>query len=249
LTWIKKKFRPHYYKYFPFFRPVKALEWDAINKWLKPLNGEIVLDVGSGHGHFARRIWKPGLRVLGVDLNRNGIAIAKKYNSPKGCQFLVADAMHLPFGNKIFDKVMSVCALEHFLDDDLALMEMNRVLKKHGKFVLSVDSLNYRGISTDYKKKCKAKHFTHRLYTKELLVKKLTHSGFRVVEEKYVISSPVSSFAYKASSFFRWKGVDFMEPLIFIITFPISYLVEHTLGLGFKEEGYILAAEALKMKD
>lgn len=225
---------------------MKALEWNTIRKWFKPQGGEIVLDVGSGHGHFVRRSWKPGLRILGVDLNKNGMKIAKEYNSPQGCQFMVADAMHLPFDDKTFDKIMSVCALEHFLDDELALMEMNRLLKDNGKLVLSVDSLNYRGISTEYKEKCKEKHFIYRLYTKELLNDKLKSSGFKVVREKYVISSPVSSFAYKASSFFRWQGVDFMEPVIFILTFPISYLVENTLGLGFKEEGYILAAEAVK---
>jgi len=157
--------------------------------------------------------------------------------------------MHLPFRNEVFDKIMSVCALEHFSDDEEALKEVNRLLKKDGKFILSVDSLNYRGITTSYKERCKEKHFVYRFYTDGLLKNKLERSGFVDIQGKYAISSPISSLGYKAGTFFRWRGIDFMDPVIFMFLFPLSYLVENVFGLGFDQEGYLLVAKATKAVD
>lgn len=249
LKGIKKKLRPFYYRHFEFFHLVRALEWNIMSKWLKPTRGEVILDIGCGHGHFVRRAWRPGLRIFGVDLNESGIGIGQRYNCPSGCGFALADAMHLPFRNEVFGKVMSVCALEHFSDDEEAIREVNRVLKKDGEFVLSVDSLNYRGITTSYKEKCKEKHFVYRFYTNELLKNKLERLGFRDVGEKYAISSPVSSLGYKSGTFFRWRGIDFMDPVIFVLLFPFSYLIENIFGLGFDQEGYLLVAKAIKAVD
>lgn len=193
-----------------------------------------------------RRLWKPGLKILGVDLNENGIGIAQGYNSPEGCGFVLANAMNLPFADSMFDKIMSICALEHFFDDEKAIKEINRILKKGGKIVLSVDSFSYRGVRRSYKEACWEKHFVCRFYRKESLEDKLKRFGFKIVNEEYVISSPISSIGYKLGTFFRWRGIDFMDPFVFIFLFPISYLIENILGLRFKKQGYIFVAEAVK---
>jgi len=41
-------------------------------------------------------------------------------------------------------------------------------------------------------------------------------------------------------------GIDFMDPTIFILLFPVSFLFEHILGLRLKGKGYILLMEAQK---
>jgi len=246
---VKKKIRPFYYRYFKYFHFVKAFEWNVIRKWLKPNNRDVILDIACGHGHFVRRLWKPGLKIFGVDLNKNGIGIAQRYNSPEGCGFVLANAMDLPFADSMFDKIMSVCALEHFFDDEKAIKEINRILKKEGKIVLSVDSFSYQGISSSYKEKCKGKHFVHRFYTNQLLKNKLKRFGFKIINEKYLISSPISSMGYKLGTFFRWWGIDFMDPFVFIFLYPISCLIENILGLRFKKQGYILVVEAIKAFD
>jgi len=247
--WIKKRLRPLFYRYFEYFHLVRAFEWHTISRWLKPVNRDRILDIGCGHGHFVRRLWRPGLRIFGVDLNRNGIKIAHQYNSPDGCGFALADAMDLPFGSEIFDKVMSVCSFEHFADDDRAIKEANRILKKKGRFVLSVDSFSYPGITASYKEMCRRKHAVCRFYTAEVLKNKLRRLGFKINKDRFLISSPITSLGYKLSTFFRWLGIDFMDPFIFLSLFPISCLTENLLKLRFKERGYILVMEAVKVSD
>ena len=246
---IKKKLRPFYYRYFEYFHFVRAFEWKRITKWLSPANGDVILDIGCGHGYFVRRLWRPALRIFGIDLNQSGIEIAQRYNCPNGCGFAFADAMYLPFRDKIFDKIMSVCAFEHFFNDEKAIKEANRILKKEGKFVLSVDSFSYQGISSSYKERCKEKHYVYRFYTDGLLKNKLKRLGFNIINEKYLISSPITSLGYKLGTFFRWRGIDFIDPLLFLFIYPIAYLIENILGLGFRKQGYLLVIEAVKASD
>jgi len=244
---LKGRLRPLFYRYFEYTHLVRAFEWAVIRRWLKPISGEIILDIGCGHGHFVRRLWKPGLRILGIDLNENGIGIAQRYNKPDGCGFMRADAMALPFRSERFDRVMSVCSFEHFSDDDWAIREANRVLKNQGTLVLSVDSFSYPGISASYRERCREKHAVCRFYTNGVLRGKLERAGFSILNERCVLSSPLAGLGYRLGTFFRWAGIDFMDPILFILLFPLSFLFEHILGLRLKGKGYILVMEAQKV--
>lgn len=46
----------------------------------------------------------------------------------------------LPFGDRSFDTVVSLGALEHFATPEVALAEMSRVLRTDGRFVLTFNS-------------------------------------------------------------------------------------------------------------
>ena len=219
-----------------------------LRKWLHPVSGERVLDLACGHGHFVRRAHRSGLNIFGIDISDSGIRIAQKYNQPPGCGYAMADAMNLPFCDAVFDKIISVCALEHFSNDEMAVKEANRVLKAGGSLVLSVDSLNYRGVAPPFREKCKVKHFVNQFYTKRQLEKKLVRSGFKISKIKYVVNTPVSSLAYKLGCYFRWRGIDCMDSVIFVCLLPASFILENVLRIGFKEEGYIIVAEAIKVK-
>ncbi|MGA1845127.1 MAG: class I SAM-dependent methyltransferase [bacterium] len=244
---IKRRLRPLFYRYFEYAHLVRAFEWSIIRRWLKPAPGDLILDIGCGHGHFVRRLWMPGLRILGIDLHENGIEIAHQYNKPDGCGFIRANAMSLPFASERFERVMSVCSFEHFSDDDRAIREANRVLKRHGTFVLSVDSFSYPGISASYRERCRQKHAVCQFYTNGMLRGKLERAGFSILNERCVISSPLAALGYRLGTFFRWSGIDFMDPLLFILLFPLSFLFEQLLGLRLKGKGYILVMEARKV--
>ena len=245
---LKPILSPFFYKYYEYFHAVRALEWDLLRKWLHPVDGERILDLACGHGHFVRRAHRSGLNIIGIDISLGGIRIAQKYNRPSGCGYALADAMDLPFCDAAFDKIISVCALEHFSNDQLAVKEANRVLKAGGRMVLSVDSLNYRSVTPRFRQKCKVKHFVRQFYTKEQLKQKLVRSGFKISKIKYIVNTPLSSWAYQLGCYFRWRGIDFMDSIIFICLLPACFILENILKAGFKEEGYIIAAEAIKVK-
>ena len=229
--------------------PVRATEWRTIRRWLHVHQDERVLDVGTGHGHFVRRLWKPTRRIVGIDMSARGIRMAKAYNCPPGCDFVRGDATQLPFGDESFHRVYSVCTLEHIGADDLALNEIARVLRPGGQLVLSVDSLSYRGVSRRFRDQCRKRHAVMRYYTRQSLEQRITLSGLHLCRSTYVLGTPIGSVAYKLLSFFRIRRVDFMDPIVYLLTYPFIWLFEEVLGLCFTEEGYLIVAEARKRRD
>jgi SAM-dependent methyltransferase len=69
--------------------------------------GAAVLDVGCGPGRHARALAERGLRVTGVDISPEFVALARA-GAPPGATFEVADARHLTYEGE-FDLVLSAC--------------------------------------------------------------------------------------------------------------------------------------------
>ena len=63
-----------------------------------------------------------------------GVAIQRS----KGIPVIQADARNLPFEDDSFDVVICLDVLEHILEDEQVAAEIHRVLRKNGKFLISV---------------------------------------------------------------------------------------------------------------
>jgi ubiquinone/menaquinone biosynthesis C-methylase UbiE len=113
---------------------------------LNPKKDEIILDAGCGIGEFTKRIAKKCLKVYGVDVSEIVIKKAKK-NSPKNCIFRQGDLENLNFSNQFFDKIISIETIEHVLHPTKVLKEFNRLLKKEGKLVICIPTINTSIIS------------------------------------------------------------------------------------------------------
>lgn len=106
---------------------------------LGSLEGLSVLDLGCGEGGFVVALREKGARVVGVDLSMDALEIAR-------VQLLARPSLgnpgilgqveghHLPFPDDTFDLVTSVDTLEHIPDLPGFFREVNRVLKKGGRF-------------------------------------------------------------------------------------------------------------------
>lgn len=101
-----------------------------------------ILDVGCGTGFLASVIKKiyPNSHVEGIDISSSAINIArKKYTDIK---FVKTSAEEkLPYKNNYFDLVVSGENIEHIVDTDNYLLEINRVLKKSGTFFITTPNL------------------------------------------------------------------------------------------------------------
>ncbi|RBQ26253.1 class I SAM-dependent methyltransferase [Arcobacter sp. CECT 9188] len=92
---------------------------------------EIVLDLGCGDGTLAKEIEKSGTKVVGIDLSENMVKKAKE----NGIEAYVMSATNLDFSDNYFDKVFSNAVLHWVKNLDKNAKEINRVLKRNGKFV------------------------------------------------------------------------------------------------------------------
>lgn len=100
-----------------------------------------VLDVGCGDGEFGARLQaKLGRRVMGVDISPRMVELARA----RGLTASTADAEALPFSDDSFDCVIANWMLYHVSDLDIALEEIDRVLRRGGALVaatLGVENL------------------------------------------------------------------------------------------------------------
>jgi ubiquinone/menaquinone biosynthesis C-methylase UbiE len=101
----------------------KVLEARIVFDYLKPHKNEKVCDVACGCGEYSIKLLKNGCHVVGTDFEKKSIAIAQAFSGKDS--FVLANAEKLPFKCDIFDKVVCVCALEHFNEGETALKEMH----------------------------------------------------------------------------------------------------------------------------
>jgi SAM-dependent methyltransferase len=147
-------------------------EGGTLLRWLgEDLRGLRVLDVAGGDGYWAAQARKRGAWAVALDL-----AEAKLRRG---------DALRLPFADGSFDRVMSICAIEHFDDGALALAEMARVLAPGGELVMSADALTLaERWPRLYRAHCERYH-VQRTYSHEQLTALLAGSGLEVIRHAY----------------------------------------------------------------
>jgi ubiquinone/menaquinone biosynthesis C-methylase UbiE len=112
-----------------------------VDRHLDPGRGSRVLDVGSAWGFNVMALGRMGFHATGVDLIPVQFVVGQRIAQHNGVAFDVAgaDASALPFGDASFDFVTMVETFEHIYNDDRprALAECRRVLRPHGRLVLS----------------------------------------------------------------------------------------------------------------
>ncbi len=116
---------------------VKKYEGEMILDLLNPCPGEIILDAGCGTGVFTIDILSFGTQAVGLDRSLPMLKVAAKKTKTYPFQIVSADISNLPFRQGIFDKVISVTALEFIKDAKEAVVELFRVTKKGGSIVVA----------------------------------------------------------------------------------------------------------------
>jgi ubiquinone/menaquinone biosynthesis C-methylase UbiE len=115
-----------------------------------------VLDVGSGTGRLAVEVARslPGVEVVGLDLSRVALELAKE-NARKSSvllrvTFQHGDAEEMPFENNAFDVVVSSNTL-HLIKNPIGMFdEIQRVLNPEGKFLISDFRRSWLGIFVEH---------------------------------------------------------------------------------------------------
>jgi len=126
--------------------PGKKVVISAFKKFLAPIDGSLVVDVGCGTGPlFADEMSvlnrKNEIKYLGIDFSTEGIAIAKQKYSH--AEFKVSDGARTGLKDASVDMVLSYGAYEHFDEPREAIQELSRILKKSGMFFVMIPALGH----------------------------------------------------------------------------------------------------------
>jgi len=168
------------------------LEKWRINKVLGEINyKKNVLNIGVGVGFLENRLFKrkSNLKYVGTDITNASLnLISKQY---KNQTFVQASVQNLPFVDFAFDQVLLLEVLEHIKPSEtfLALFEIFRVLKKGGKFIISIP------VNEGLERMLPKNPNSHmRFYSESLIVFELRAAGFKV--RKIYNASAFSSLFY-----------------------------------------------------
>lgn len=195
-----------------------------LKKYLRKKHDLRIIDIGCGAGGIVDLLGRYGT-VTGVDKDKHIV----NYNKKNGRKVTCGNLDKLNFSDNSFDLVTLLEVLEHVDDDMNGLKEVNRILKPKGIFFISVPAFPFLWSSHDY-----ASHHKRR-YTKSDLLKKLTESGFRVLNITYF-----DSFLFPVILIYRfWTNMRGKEPYKSnFIDYP--WVVNGFLKLIFCSEAFFL---------
>jgi len=159
--YLLNKTREDYNRIADEFSRTRMFVWKELNYLANFVeDGDRVLDIGCGNGRLVEIFKDKKIEYVGIDNSEKLIGLAKEYQSYdrlgiepyqvaegqafekiKSVQFLIGDALNLPFEDNSFDKVFSVAVLHHIPSNILRLRflsEARRVLRSGGLAVLTV---------------------------------------------------------------------------------------------------------------
>ncbi len=167
------------------------------------LRGLRVLDVAGGDGYWAGQTRRRGARAVALDLDRAKLSRGSQLASSPA--LIEGDALQLPFADASFDRVMSICAIEHFDDGEKALDEMTRVLAPGGELVMSADALTLAEHWPNlFRAHCERYH-VKRTYSHQELTSLLAARGLAVLEYRYQFRSRRAQRMYLGLSAYGGK--------------------------------------------
>lgn len=103
-----------------------------------------VLDLCCGTGRHSIALCERSWNVIGMDLSRNLLAIAKQRIERAGVKMPLvrADMRFLPFRDSVFKAIINMFTSFGYLpsesEDAVSLLEVNRTLRGRGKFLLDL---------------------------------------------------------------------------------------------------------------
>jgi len=90
------------------------------------------LDIGSSSGIITSLLGEHFSPAVGIDIDQEALHDAKERHVSSRSQFLIADAMSLPFKNDSFDVIICNHIYEHVPEAKRMVDEIHRVMKKEG---------------------------------------------------------------------------------------------------------------------
>lgn len=159
------------------FRALRSLIFSQMRCFLTVGRAVTILDAGCGTGFLMTRLGTIG-RAFGIDIAAAALSFCRQRGLSRISQ---GSVMALPFKNESFDVIVSTDVLYHrgVTDDDRALSEFHRILRKGGLLILNVPAHDHLRRNHDDRV-----HTRHR-YTKQEISGKLHAADLEILKLSY----------------------------------------------------------------
>jgi len=111
---------------------INYLEKRALASCLSSSEGRTTLDVGTGIGRWALLMAEKASYVIGIDISKEMVKIAKRRVSRQNVDFVVASAYAMPLRSNSVDLSLSCTCIQHIIDENKqqeSLREITRVTR------------------------------------------------------------------------------------------------------------------------
>ena len=98
--------------------------------------GERVLDLAAGTAVSTVELARSGAYAVGCDFSFGMLQAGRSHRDRRTVPLVAGDALHLPFGDGVFDAVTIAFGLRNVADPERALREMARVVRPGGRLVV-----------------------------------------------------------------------------------------------------------------
>ena len=111
--------------------------------------GQRFLDIGCGRGEILFEAIERGVKGVGIDYSWDAVQLTREGLTARKLEahLLVADAIHLPFKDGVFDRTFGGDLIEHLTESAATdcLLEAVRTTKPNGKFLVHTSpNVNFR---------------------------------------------------------------------------------------------------------
>ena len=106
----------------------------ALVNAVSPMRGEVILDLAAGTGSSSEPLAGRGATVIPCDFSTGMLLVG--HDRRPTLPFTAGDALHLPFGDSVFDAATISFGLRNVVDAAGALRELRRVVRPGGRLVV-----------------------------------------------------------------------------------------------------------------
>lgn len=228
----------------------------AIRVWKKEhKNAANILDAGSGFGQYSYYLSKQSKNwnILGVDVKTEQIEDCNQFfnqiRKSEKVKFELADLTKFTKTGE-YDLILSVDVMEHILEDVVVFKNFHQSLKNGGMVLISTPSDQGGSDVHDEDDHSFIDEHVRDGYNIKEIEDKLIEAGFSKVEASYSYGAP-GKISWKLSMKFpilllnTSKLFFIILPIYYIITYPISFILDyfdvnlkHKTGTGLIVKAY-----------
>lgn len=216
---------------------LKAIsEANKFNEWMyqriaPDCKGKI-LEIGSGIGNISEFFIKNNADIYLSDLRDNYLNFLEKNYEHKASGILKMDIVDPNFDEiytehiNTFDTVFALNVVEHIKDDELALKNISKLLKKDGNAVILVPAFNTLYNSFDEA----LEHY--RRYTKKTLNKNFSKSNLEIQKSSYFNAAGIAGWIL-SGAILKKKTIPAGQMKLYNSLVPIFKIVDKVLLNSF----------------